>query len=804
MAAVISNPGDYDLVVSVQLHYASAGVYELLAEAADVVVAASSERAVELEWDPAARAYPAGFHRLWVSVLSVDHREEPLAVANLEVLLSPADAIFVMIGANQSTIGSIVGTVAKPSVVAAPEYPPTPTPTAVPAVDAEIVGIVSDPATVAIRSQWVNLSVEVRNNGVRPLRVPVQLTFPSANKQPEVKRPLVQPNETAVATFVWKTRDYQIGRHVLRVDLLLDENITSGADSQEIVLQLVAPAIAASIDDVVVSPRPAVVGEPVSIAVTVRNASVVAANIPVTLHFPSADKQPETRRPRVGPGATGVATFTWRTSRYEAGSHTFRVEAPGSSRTFIGELVPPTVDFHVSDFNLAGSPGPIARGDSMAVSAVIGNGGPHPGRATVTLMEESSGEAIDNQTLSLQPEESQAIAFTWRTRSQRLGTHRLRVVAQAPNDSNPDNDASLVALATIVDDASVTLGYAGDQPAARMAGGFDRPQAPTLPRLAIAGISMDPERPVAGEPVSIIVEIVNRGGAAGSAPVTLRFPSTGKLPETRRPRVGAGQTGHARFTWRTGRYDPGGYTFHVDYLDDSVPFHATLLPPTVDFVVDAIYPPRPSVPVAKGDWTEVAALVRNLGPYEGRATVTLRAMNLRDIMYAEQLTLAPNESRVVTFTWKTLRYDVGQHRLRVEAAARYDVNPGNNHSNTVRVELLTNRDVTLGFQDDRPGPRMVDETTKPRVSAAPEEPEMIMAIAPQHAPRPAEGGRIASPGGSFGARAAPRPDGAASSILDAEIQNVWTWPFVCAVQQRLAATPRPSSGPCAGVRALIR
>ena len=246
--------------------------------------------------------------------------------------------------------------------------------------------------------------------------------------------------------------------------------------------------------------------------------------------------------------------------------------------------------------------------------------------------------------------------------------------------------------------------------------------------FAIAGVSWNPAAPVAGEPVSITVEIVNRGGLAGNAPVTLHFPDADKQPESRRPRIGAGRTVSATFTWRTGRYAPGTHTFRVEIPGASRTFNIALLPPKVDFVVQEIYPPSPAHPIVKGDWVEVAAFVRNAGQYAGRATVTLRNLTHRRVMYRQNVSLAAGEGRVVEFTWKTLRYDVGVHELRVEATTSYDVDTSNNYSESAWAEILTNRDITLGFRANDPLQQIAGETAKPRIRAAPEVPTGIAVL----------------------------------------------------------------------------
>ena len=79
--------------------------------------------------------------------------------------------------------------------------------------------------------------------------------------------------------------------------ILLDNNITLGRTTGEIRFALTPLIINATILDIALSPESPRIGEPVTITVKVRNDGRIAANIPVTLHYPSDERQPETRRP---------------------------------------------------------------------------------------------------------------------------------------------------------------------------------------------------------------------------------------------------------------------------------------------------------------------------------------------------------------------------------------------------------------------------------------------------------------------------------------------------------------------------
>ena len=801
--ANVANVGETDGFIQVQLYRVSSDENpspEMLAESSDVFIPYGAVTGVELEWN--ATEEDVGERELWLRAIDSESTDE-LAAKGFAISLGSPGVVFVVIGTSYANNGKVLGEVAAPQPMIDTQavYPtatPTPTATPKPRIDAEIIGMVSYPAEVAIKGQWVEILVEVRNNGTRATRIPVQLTFPSASKKPETRSPRVEPGQAEVAKFTWKTRNYEVGYHTLRADLLLDDKATSGVTSQAITLGLAEPVVTALIEDVEVSPESALVGEPVTITVTVRNTGILAANIPVTLQFPSADKQPETRKPRAGSGETGVATFTWRTGRYEPGEHVFRVEAPGSERTFAALLVAPTVDFSVVELNLSEANLPIVQGDRVEVSTLVGNDGPHAGKANVMLKDVSRDEVMDSRSVAMDPGESRELTFAWKTLGYESGTYQLQAAAEAPNDSNQDNDASAVALAMILDDGDVTFGYEETNPESPALGELSVPGVPDLPSFSIAGISINPEGPVVGEPVSITVEIFNEGGSAGTAPVTLHYPSSDKQPETRRPRIATGGTGTARFTWRTGRYAPGTHTFRVESVDASETFNVALLPPTVDFAVAAIYPPDSNYPIVKGDWVEVAAFVRNIGKYDGRARVSLRGLTEGRVMYEQSVALGPDESRIVEFTWKTLRYDLGDHWLRVEAEARHDVDTSNNYSESAWAGILTNRDITLGFGGGNPEREMLFEASKSRVSVAGKHPEDIVVL--NDAPSANAGQQFGPPQGAFSVKPLPREEPAEDSVRPGYQMS----PLLCALHQQPAIGLPAHRERCPGVWALVR
>ena len=675
-----------------------------------------------------------------------------------------------------------------------------------PRIDVRLVSITSDPARAAIQGQWVAITVRVANHGNAPVRAPVRLTFPSASKQPEVRNVALSPGESGVAAFTWKTLNYDIGQHTLRADLLVAGNVAAaGQTSASLTVTVAAPVITAAIAGLSLAPETAYVGDPVTISVAVRNTSPVAANVPVTLHFPSPDKQPETRKPRAAPEATATAQFTWRTSRYAAGDHRFRVSVPGEERTFTATLLARTVDFAVPSVHPPDGEAPLVRGESAAISAEVHNRGPFAGTAQVSLIVSPAGivsptetadraDAMYRRTLSLESGASETVAFHWNTRQFEPGDYQLQVSAVADNDADSSNDVSAPVAATVLAGGDIIIGDGASRPTALLRGQLVNPGLSQHPRFAVAGIDFNPGRAVAGEPLDITVRIANHGRVTGSTPVTLHFPSPDKQPETRKPRIAPGQTAAANFTWRTGRYPPGAYTFRVAGLGFSKTFTVRLNVPDVDFALAALYPPAAGQPIVKGDWVEVAAFVQNLGNYESRATVILWDATRNDEMYRQSLTLDSGESRIVTFTWKTLRYPVGDYQLMAEVQARNDVDRSNNRSAEHPARVLTHRDITLGFGNAPPAAAATGAAAKPKVRTEGQPPTSIIALAGDDA-NISNLQRPASPG-AFGVApvpaSAPAPDAAEPTAAELNAATIAATVRCLQWQQRAGQwLPRP-------------
>ena len=532
--------------------------------------------------------------------------------------------------------------------------------------DVAIVGMGTYPDDTAMVGEPVEVWVDVRNDGLAALRVPVQLTFPSAAKLPETKSPRVDPGETARVWFEWKTSKYKPGIHTLRAAILLDNHITLGRTTAEIKFPLTPLIINATIVDIAVSPEAPRVGEPATITATVRNDGRIAANIPVTLYFPPGGRQPETRSHRIDPGVTGTIAFTWRTSRYQPGAQAFVVEVasdPPSTRQFTVELLPPIVD--VAIVGIGSDPsGSAVKGQEVKVWVDVVNNGPSALNVPVQLSFPSDEKKPQGKSIRITPGETERVTFVWKTSTYEPGFHTLEATIDlAGNVTQGSTYAELQFLLT-----------------------------PSVITATVLGISASPEAPRVGEPVTITVTVRNDGPVAANIPLTLRFPSDDKQPETRRPRVEPGAVGSVSFTWRTGRYLPGLHSFVAEVAStppSARPFTIELLPALVNVSIVGMGS-DPAESAIRGQHVKVWVDVINNGPSALNVPVQLAFPSDEKRPERKSPWIEPGQTARAEFTWKTSNYGVGEHLLTATLMAEHNITELAK-SATIRIMLVSPR-----------------------------------------------------------------------------------------------------------------
>ncbi len=577
-------------------------------------------------------------------------------------------------------------------------------------LDAEIISIASNPADTAVQGQPVTILVQVRNNGRAAINVPVELNFPSADKVPEPRSPRVLPDATETVRFTWRTGDYSVGEHTLRARLIGVGNVAEGSTSAAVRVELTAAPLDAEILSIASNPADtAVQGQPVEILVQVRNNGPVAVYVPIELTFPSPDKAPEPRSPRVLPGEMETVRFTWRTGDYSVGEHTLWATLAAVDNVTAGKTAAAAVRVELT---LAPLEAKITRvwstpdapmvGTPVEIMVDVRNDGPVAVNVPVTLYFPSAGKLPETRRPRIGPGETAEAAFRWLTSRYHPGTHSFRVTI-----GNAESIERVFELKlALPKDVRVEL------------------MAVPL-EATITKVQSTPDAPMVGTPVEIMVAVRNDGPVAVNVPVTLHYPSADKQPETRRPRIGPGETAEVAFRWLTSRYHPGTHSFRIVIADErtnehpieSEVFEVTLLPPRVDFVVQTIAIPDIGRPYVQGEWIPVVALVRNLGPSRGRGTLTLQDLTYQADLYDRSVTLQPDESRWVEFTWKSLRYQTGEHQLRVKVDTDYDLVSDNDRSEAATVEILSNRDIIVGFGDNHPAAIILAESKQPNIQS---------------------------------------------------------------------------------------
>ena len=519
------------------------------------------------------------------------------------------------------------------------------------------------PHETAMVGEPVEVWMDVRNDGPVALNVPVRLTFPSADKRPERRSPSVAPGETVRVWFEWKTSNYEPGVHTLRAAVLLDSNVTLEPTTDEVRFVLTPLVITATIVDVTVNPEEPRVGEPVTITVTLRNDGRIAANVPITLHFPPGGRQPDSRKHRLDPGETGTVVFEWRTGNYQPGTHQFRIELAATDapqRRFTIDLLP--IVENVALVGMGTYPHETAMvGEPVDVWIDVRNDGPVALNVPVRLTFPSADKRPEVRSPRVAPGETVRVWFQWKTSNYEPGIHTLR--------------------AAVLLDSNVTLGRTIEE--VRFA------LTPLVISATIVDVTVDPEEPRVGEPVTIAVTLRNDGRIAASVPVTLHFPSSDKQPETRRPRIDSGAVGEVSFTWRTSRYEPGVHSFVVEVA--STPpatrvFTVELLPPMVDVAIVGMGS-DPSEMAVQGQEVKIWVDVINNGPSALNVPVQLSFPSSDKQPERKSARIEPGEIARVEFTWKTSNYSLGIHTLTAMVLAEYNITELDT-SATIQIRLI--------------------------------------------------------------------------------------------------------------------
>ena len=710
---------------------------ESLAAVAVPDITAGKSAAVALEWD--SNDYRTGTHNLYLSVVSPDFDADVDDTAPATLALNNEIALT---NARIAPPGAVIG---RPLVIE---------------------------ATVANRSSRTIAQATVK---LQSVDTDAAITVSSAtvsNLPPGAARKVTLEQAA--------TQNLLVHDYAYRVSATMPKRTGDADDAQAITASFRRPVVNAAVTGTTLASDIAVIGKKVSVTASIANRGEAPLAVPVQLSIgtQTSPADSETTAP-IPPGETAVAKLSWDTpAELNPGEYQLRITAaaPGDAdaddNTATSEIT-----LYKSAFDSKHLPKDCADNIAVKVSEIAEADGsrrsPPDYTAADTLI---IGYDIYNYSCDKAVTISAALSATTTGASisdandecQRkcripaggmlVGSAEwplvgldavtgetiqaaIRVVAPADfSDANADDNrhqstqsVNIVSLADITVLTGKNDARRGQTSGVLAAPGFDADYAvmpppkspendPPPPFSIVSATSSPAAGAVPGQAVSILVKVQNNGPQARRIPITLHFPSSNKQPETRRPRIEPNAIGTAAFTWRTTRYQPGTYTFRVVAGEPGNSVSQTLslilLPPPVDFAVGRVEIVRHDRHFVQGEWIEITALVHNRGLWPGRATVTLRDLTNLDDLYSKPVSLQTGESRLITFTWKTLRYAPGPRKLQVIADAEYDLAPHNNYSATQSLTLLTNRDITVGLTNSLAGNIISGSSNAPAVTTA--------------------------------------------------------------------------------------
>ena len=413
--------------------------------------------------------------------------------------------------------------------------------------DAELIDIAvqPDPAFVG---EDVNVSVSVYNPTGTPLSIPISLETNGFQSGSNVRNPLVQPEQWANREFVWRTGNQSPGTFAVTASADFGEHTWNQIGAANRIATATKSVTLQQVDAEIVamytSPSStASQGEPVTVSVEVRNNGRAAINVPVELTFPSPDKAPERRSPRILPGETTTVEFTWNTRNYEPGRHSLSARLTGSGNITSGsttaevQLLLTLPEIAATIETISTHPTPARVGDSVEVTVVVRNDGPISANIPITIYYPSSHRQPETRSPLTQPGSTSVARFRWRTGNFEPGHYDFRVAIQARNGSGPVVSARTFTVELL---------------------------PPEVDFAVLEFFPPDTDTPLErGQWVDITVKLQNLGRHAGRGSILLNDLTADKTLYSRDISLDPGESRVVTFVWKTLRHAIGEHRLQV-------------------------------------------------------------------------------------------------------------------------------------------------------------------------------------------------------------------------------------------------
>ena len=556
-----------------------------------------------------------------------------------------------------------------------------------PVVDVRLTAV-NPTTTTAPVGESVSMSVNAANHGDFAA-VPIVELYIDDELAPVAAVPMasIPPEVEGTVELTWDTTALAAGNYRLKISVRPDAATVESTDGLTAAAVLFDPVDVAVTSAVVANP-PTILGEPVTVSVTVANAGDTDAGPVAVAMYIRGELEPIATGAieSLSVGATVSLNLVWDTAGYLSGQYNMRiaastawdVDASNDSRSV-------TLNLHNLTTMLAAST-PNANGvigDTIQLAAHVLNHGSSPIEdLTVGLYTSHDTAALTTTTIpSITAGATEIANLDWDTAGQDARTHHLNISVSAPGISSDVDDTSLV---------TVTLRN----------------------EIDLTGVRQSPNDAIAGNPVTIIATLSN----VSLHPVT---DATVRLVEAATDHViFSGKVADLPSTtstevlllWDTSAETAGTHWFRVVVLipdrhvdsTDALPVNVSLREPAVNVALVGATSTRTNATV--GQPVSITASVTNYG--ETPLPVPISLFVDRDSEPSAVLTTAviqPGETGTGTLLWETTGEYEGPHTLVVVADAEGDTSTGDN---TLTVDATLYRSA---FGPDYPADQCVDD-----------------------------------------------------------------------------------------------
>lgn len=219
----------------------------------------------------------------------------------------------------------------------------------------------------------------------------------------------------------------------------------------------------------VVAPSWVVVGDSVSVNVTVANEGTYDETFTVTLTDTTYSVEIGSESVTLTAGASTTLTFSWDTTGAMTGDHVLEAtvsvvegetDTADNSKTTTVTVKEPSHDVAVTAVN---APSEVGQGDVVDVNVDVVNEGTYDETFTVTLTDTTDGVGIGSEAITLAAGDSKTITFNWDTSSSTLGDHILKAEASIVEGETDTADNSKTATITVVEKTALSVSVTTDK-----------------------------------------------------------------------------------------------------------------------------------------------------------------------------------------------------------------------------------------------------------------------------------------------------------------------------------------------------